>query len=447
MKFIICSFPGCGAQELAAALEQHPEISIFPHRLNFMDFSFISEDGGLFYFDGFNFLLLEKIINLRDIKFIFLQRENLFEKMLAENLHLDCVNTQSYFEKCSQDYNLLNQELLKRSFIKVKFEDLQTRWGEEISKIERFLGVSIVQLNKPKISANVRPDNFYDFQEYFQESRWSSFFPAFVPRKQLPKITNENRIINGLWIGNKLGPLEKLTIHSFQDNGHEFHLWLYDDLPVPAGCVRRDANEIIPREEVFEYSANTIIQKSVAGFSDIFRFALLYKVGGWYVDMDVTCVKPFDFSEEIVLRKNNWIGTPVANIIKLPKNMEFANDVWKKTKELVKKTNIDFILPMSILAVKIAEHDLQEHIVSPELFVNCLTTVKVPQEQKFVFETEHDRQNAYNNNGNFRASLINSVAYAVHWNNQYHSWNKIDTSLVQENTVYRELLDKHKVLR
>ena len=46
-----------------------------------------------------------------------------------------------------------------------------------------------------------------------------------------------NRIVNGLWIGNRLSKLELLTICSFLANGHDFHLWTYSDIrtPLPAG--------------------------------------------------------------------------------------------------------------------------------------------------------------------------------------------------------------------
>src|SRR5205823_1893528 len=56
-----------------------------------------------------------------------------------------------------------------------------------------------------------------------------------------------NRIIQGLWIGPQLSIMEQLSIASFLRNGHDYHLYIYNELPnVPKGVVIRDASEILP---------------------------------------------------------------------------------------------------------------------------------------------------------------------------------------------------------
>ena len=107
-------------------------------------------------------------------------------------------------------------------------------------------------------------------------------------------------IIQSLWIGDDLTNLEKLCAQSFIDNGHEFHLYTYDKVGgIPAGVVVKDGNDILPRNEIFQYKGG-----SVAGFADWFRYALLSKNsgGGIWVDMDVVCLKPFNFAcDELML--------------------------------------------------------------------------------------------------------------------------------------------------
>src|SRR4051812_38958117 len=95
------------------------------------------------------------------------------------------------------------------------------------------------------------------------------------------------QIINGLWIGAALGPLQLLTIKSFIANGCEFHLWTYNSLTgvLPSGLKIRDANEIISRDSVFCYPTDSEIdvpfgKGSYAGFSDVFRYKLLHELGG-----------------------------------------------------------------------------------------------------------------------------------------------------------------------
>jgi hypothetical protein len=119
-----------------------------------------------------------------------------------------------------------------------------------------------------------------------------------------------NEVIQGLWIGSRLSVMEQLSIASFLANGHHYHLFVYD-VPenVPAGVVINDANEILPRSRVFQYKQ----QASYAGFSNFFRYKLLLERGGWWVDTDTICVKPFDFSGEYVFSSEMDKGVEVIN--------------------------------------------------------------------------------------------------------------------------------------
>ena len=111
--------------------------------------------------------------------------------------------------------------------------------------------------------------------------------------------------INGLWIGDELSPLELLCIKSYLDNGHSFHLWSYQSFQLPSwpGLTAKDANEILPEKFVFRYKNGNAFghgKGSLAGFSDIFRYKLLWEKGGWWTDMDITCLKPLDLDSEYV---------------------------------------------------------------------------------------------------------------------------------------------------
>lgn len=111
-------------------------------------------------------------------------------------------------------------------------------------------------------------------------------------------------IIQSLWIGSDLSNVEKLCARSFLDHGHEFHLYTYADIGgVPQGAVVKDGNEILPAHEIYRNQGGT-----VAGFSDWFRYALLNKCGGFWVDMDVVCIKPFSFDADIVFGGLHGIG-------------------------------------------------------------------------------------------------------------------------------------------
>jgi hypothetical protein len=100
--------------------------------------------------------------------------------------------------------------------------------------------------------------------------------------------------VNSLWIGKRLTKLETLCISSFIKNGIGYNLYAYD-LPVvvPKDVVLKDAADILPRTKIFRYQAGTFNVGSVAGFSNLFRYTLIDKLGGWWVDTDHCCLQPF----------------------------------------------------------------------------------------------------------------------------------------------------------
>jgi glycosyltransferase involved in cell wall biosynthesis len=129
-----------------------------------------------------------------------------------------------------------------------------------------------------------------------------------------------------LWIGKHLSKLEKLTLLSFTRHGHAFNLWAYDalDEALPPGVVLRDAAQILPRERIFLKAESDpsagVGRMSYGPFSDLFRYKLLYEHGGIWVDMDITCLKPFDFAEPYVFRAHQ-IGL-MGNLMKVPPKSE-----------------------------------------------------------------------------------------------------------------------------
>lgn len=107
----------------------------------------------------------------------------------------------------------------------------------------------------------------------------------------------ENKLptISALWIGDVLGIISKACLTSFVMRGHDVHLYTYNKLKdVPKSVEIRDANSIIPSSQIVKHKKTG----SYALFSDIFRYQLLQKVGGIYVDCDVYCLKPLTFSKD-----------------------------------------------------------------------------------------------------------------------------------------------------
>jgi len=91
-------------------------------------------------------------------------------------------------------------------------------------------------------------------------------------------------LFNCFWHGSEFSPLELCCLKSFLNFGHGVRLFTYDEVHVPDGIIQEDARKILPLESVFRF------QNSLAAFTDIFRYKLLYEQGGWWIDTDVVCL-------------------------------------------------------------------------------------------------------------------------------------------------------------
>lgn len=182
-------------------------------------------------------------------------------------------------------------------------------------------------------------------------------------------LRDDNRVVNGLWIGNRLSPLELLTIRSFLRHGHEFHLWVYDDLetPLPKGVVLENAEQILPRSRIFrqrEIDPETGVgHLSLGPFSDLFRYKLLYEKGGWWVDMDVTCLRPLNFKTDYVFRPHR-VGV-VANIAKCPAGSALMKMTYEQVEREINE-NTPWLLPNRILSANVMQLKL-DHFSYPDI--------------------------------------------------------------------------------
>src|ERR1700760_4207064 len=105
--------------------------------------------------------------------------------------------------------------------------------------------------------------------------------------------------LNTLWFGNQLKYTEQLCIASARAVGHQFRIYSYDPEAlkgVPSGVELRDARELLPEERLLRYSDTG----AVALGSDLFRYAMLAKGLGYWVDLDLCFLRPLDFTDPYV---------------------------------------------------------------------------------------------------------------------------------------------------
>ncbi len=103
--------------------------------------------------------------------------------------------------------------------------------------------------------------------------------------------------ISGLWVGGPLTYLEKLCLRSFLTAGHEFHLYTYGPVSgVPDGVEIKDAKAILRLEsDPADYTYNQI-----EVLADRFKYQLLLQAATIWADLDMYCLKPWDFPSGLI---------------------------------------------------------------------------------------------------------------------------------------------------
>jgi hypothetical protein len=173
----------------------------------------------------------------------------------------------------------------------------------------------------------------------------------------------QNITVHGLWIGTRLSLMEQLTLRSFVACGHHFVLWLYEPLEhdVPPGVEVCDAAKIVPRERVFCYKAGPR-PGSYAGFSDLFRYKLLYDCGGWWTDLDVACLKPLDFDQWYAFHPHAELGL-VGSVLKAPPRSELMRSCAGWTAQNVDEWNVVWTRPIRILVEETRRLGLERYVL------------------------------------------------------------------------------------
>jgi hypothetical protein len=118
------------------------------------------------------------------------------------------------------------------------------------------------------------------------------FWPVGMqPKIDADKANPATEIVRSFWHGPPLDPYRLLCLRSFVARGHAVELFTYDDIAVPDWIVRRDAREIWPDDRVLRYRSGDGTG-SPALHANLFRCALLNRLGGWWVDTDVILLQP-----------------------------------------------------------------------------------------------------------------------------------------------------------
>jgi hypothetical protein len=301
----------------------------------------------------------------------------------------------------------------------------------------------IADFYKTEIKADLsKPGTFFQGRErltpslihiyhHFGNTAWDVWqaIEALCPQPDnKPELLPDNKIVHALWIGEYLSDMELMTIRSFIHQGHSFYLWLYKPLktPLPEGTVCMDAAMIIPEERIFRYRYKNQFghgKGSLGGFSDIFRYKLLFEHGGWWTDMDMTCLKPLNFTEPYVFRTHQ-ILTLVGNLMKCPPKSELMRICYERAFREVNADNRDWHKPIQILADEVKFFKLENYIRD---FTN-------PDSWKLI-----------------RKMLVGKTSipkhwYAIHWVNEEWKRNKVNKKTVVPDSVFGDMISKYGLM-
>ncbi|MBI3699079.1 MAG: hypothetical protein HY242_01360 [Afipia sp.] len=146
--------------------------------------------------------------------------------------------------------------------------------------------------------------------------------------------------VRTFWTGPILSYYEILSLKSLVATGARVFVYSYEkDLEVPEGVELVDADEILSGE-VHEFRhANG--DKSLALHSDLFRYAVLQRYGGWYADLDIICLTDklpdvktyFGFMADKLLN---------SAILKFPARSAFMDTIMKEAWETLPEASADY---------------------------------------------------------------------------------------------------------
>lgn len=237
-----------------------------------------------------------------------------------------------------------------------------------------------------------------------------------------------SEIIQGLWIGSELSVMEQMSLSSFIAKGHEYHLYVYDDVKnIPAGAVVKDAAEILPANRIFQYQQ----RPSYAGFANFFRYKLLLERGGWWADADIICLRPFDFSEEFVFATEISKGLEVlgSSVFKAPAGSDVMAYAWgvcqtKNPERLVWGETGPRLLDEAVRKFALEKYAQPHHVFSPVGF----------WEWHRVLEPDESD----------RATTLHADTRAIHlWNEKWREAGQDKNGSYPENCFYERLKRKY----
>jgi hypothetical protein len=154
------------------------------------------------------------------------------------------------------------------------------------------------------------------------------------PRRSSLETATCPEIVRSFWHGPALGPYQLLCLNSFRVRGHTVELYTYDhDLEVPAWVTLKDAGSIWSCPKILVYRSGFGCG-SPSLHSNLFRYALLHKEGGWWIDLDILLLRPALPEAEFFHVRSGYADEIFTGILKFPKQHPLLAEALARCVEL-----------------------------------------------------------------------------------------------------------------
>jgi hypothetical protein len=159
---------------------------------------------------------------------------------------------------------------------------------------------------------------------------------ATIPLKNLRK-SGKPQTVRTFWGGRGMNAYQLLCLKSFVDRGHRVEVFSYEShTELPRWLRMKDAAEIIAPDRVMRYLPE---QESFVIDADLFRFALLHKLGGWWIDPDVVLVSEELPVGDLFLSGPNEFGAVSTAAMKLPVRHPVLDEILRRMTPLDELTS------------------------------------------------------------------------------------------------------------
>ena len=164
--------------------------------------------------------------------------------------------------------------------------------------------------------------------------------------------------VRTLWIGPPLSFYEILSLKSLLATSARVILYSYEsDLAVPDGVELHAAEAVLPLDILKRYNAGG--PDAWARHSDLFRYVMLERFGGWYADLDIVCLANALPQGEMYFGRASETRI-FAGLLKFPKGCSALRDLVLEAKRILPEAG-DVSTARAVIGTPLLSRILQRH--------------------------------------------------------------------------------------